>query len=221
MPKAGPLFSFLLLGVAVGWCPASTRGEELKPDSVAPAHEQADDSIGRRTTFLPEHRRLRAGLGDGVSPARDAQKELQRVGCYDGEINGVWSPASQAAASRFLDRINARLPVEKPDDVLLALLRSSRDGICDSCPRGQEADAAGRCTPTALLRRPVAPVVTGALARASDATAARASHESSSEPQPQRGEPQSSAAGGQRRQPASSGYWSDFIRKVDRALGLN
>jgi hypothetical protein len=192
MPKAGPLFSFLLLGVAVGWCPASAGGEEP---------------------------RLRAGPSDGVSPARDAQKELQRVGCYDGEINGVWTPASQAAASRFLDRINAKLPAEKPDDVLLALLRSSRDGICASCPRGQETDAAGRCTPTALLRRPAAPVATGSLARASDAAAA--TNESSSELQPQRGEPQSAATGGQRRQPASSGYWSDFIRKVDRALGLN
>jgi hypothetical protein len=219
MQKARPLFLLVLLGAAIGGSSSPSRGEDGKLASDAPPPEQAVISAGRRTTFVPEYLRLRTGTSDAISVTRDAQKELQRVGCYDGEINGVWTRASQEAALLFLARINAKLPVDKPDDVLLELLRSSKDRSCGSCPRGQESDATGHCAPTALIGRPTAPFVTGSLPRAPDAAPAHTSGKSSSAPQAV--ESESAAPGGQRRQPTSSGSWGNFIRKVDRALGLN
>ncbi len=217
MKKAGPLFILVLLSLAVAWPYALSRSEEARAADLS-ASDQAVVPIGRQATVVPEYRGPQYGMSDAASVTRDAQKELQRVGCYDGEISGVWTPASRQAAHQFLDRINARLPVDKPDEVLLALLRSSKDGVCGSCPRGQEADAAGRCTPAALLRRPTARVVTGSLSSAADRGAARASDKSSSVSRSV--EPEGPAAGGQR-QPGFFSSWGNFMRKVDRALGLN
>jgi hypothetical protein len=47
----------------------------------------------------------------------------------------------------FLAKVNASLPVDQPDDILLALLRSHPDGACtNACPPGQVEGDKGRCT---------------------------------------------------------------------------
>jgi hypothetical protein len=154
------------------------------------------------------------GPNDSFSITRDAQRELQRLGCYNGEINGIWSQFSRAAAERFLDRVNAKLPTDKADDVLLALLQDQKGFVCSHCPPGQMLDPRGRCMPTALLKRSAAPVVTGSVADV-PAAPALANDERS------RTEQASATTGGQRSQPKPSGYWRRLIWKMDRALGLN
>ena len=54
---------------------------------------------------------------------RERQGELRRVGCYWGQISGVWTPSTQRAMQEFMARANARLPVDKPDEVQLAFVR--------------------------------------------------------------------------------------------------
>jgi hypothetical protein len=83
---------------------------------------------------------------------RDLQKELKRVGCFDGEINGTWSPASKKAMSAFMDRVNATLPVEDPDYILLTLVQGHAAQACGkSCPPGQGLSNDSRCLPRAIL----------------------------------------------------------------------
>ena len=38
---------------------------------------------------------------------RELQKELRRVGCYDGELNGAWTTSTKQAMKVFIDRVNA------------------------------------------------------------------------------------------------------------------
>jgi hypothetical protein len=152
------------------------------------------------------------GPNDSFSITRDAQRELQRLGCYDGEINGDWSQSSRAAAERFLDRVNAKLPTDEADVVLLALLQGQKGFVCSQCPPGQMLDPRGRCTPTALLKRSPAPVVTGSLHDV-PGVPARANDEPT--------EQASATTGGQQSQLKPSGYWRRLIWKMDRALGLN
>src|SRR5262245_11154142 len=40
---------------------------------------------------------------DPVSLTRQLQTELRRVGCYDGELSGVWTPRTRAAMKAFTD----------------------------------------------------------------------------------------------------------------------
>lgn len=84
--------------------------------------------------------------------ARDIQRELQRVGCYLGEIDGVWGGGSKRAVLVFMDRVNASLPTREPDVFMLSLLRAQTTAVCgESCPRGQSFTAGGRCVPSTLV----------------------------------------------------------------------
>jgi hypothetical protein len=90
--------------------------------------------------------------GDRVTIARELQRELRRVGCYDGEINGVWTPATRKASKTFTERINAALPNDEPDLILLRLAQDQQDKVCGAaCPAGQAFASDGRCVPTAVL----------------------------------------------------------------------
>jgi hypothetical protein len=83
--------------------------------------------------------------------ARELQRELRRVGCYDGEINGGWTTSTKRAMKTFTERMNASLPVEEPDLILLTLVQGQPDKTCGRpCPTGESAGDGGRCVPTAV-----------------------------------------------------------------------
>ena len=92
---------------------------------------------------------------------RELQKELRRVGCYDGELNGAWTTSTKQAMKLFMDRVNASLPTDEPDSILLTMVRGYQDRVCGKpCPAGQGLGGDGRCVPNAILVRaaPKAPV---------------------------------------------------------------
>ncbi len=83
---------------------------------------------------------------------RDLQRELKRVGCYDGEVNGAWGAATKRSMAAFIDRVNATLPLEEPDYILLTLVQGHAAQACGkSCPAGQGLNADGKCLPRAIL----------------------------------------------------------------------
>jgi hypothetical protein len=85
---------------------------------------------------------------------RELQKELKRVGCYAGELNGVWTTSTRQAMNAFTDRVNAKLPIDKPDSILLALVRGYSNRVCGApCPSDQSLSRTLQCTPNALLAR--------------------------------------------------------------------
>jgi len=91
---------------------------------------------------------------DRETIGRQLQKELKRVGCYDGELNGVWTRPTRQAMQTFIDRVNARLPTDEPDSILLALVQAYHDKACGGhCPAGQGLTDKGNCLPNALLAR--------------------------------------------------------------------
>src|SRR5262249_8127643 len=88
---------------------------------------------------------------------REIQRQLKRIGCYRGDLSGVWTPAVRDAMKAFTERVNASLPVEQPAPVLLAMVQSQAAGTCSaSCPPGQARAANGRCMPSALAANTVA-----------------------------------------------------------------
>jgi hypothetical protein len=90
--------------------------------------------------------------GDRVALTRELQRELKRVGCYEGEISGFWTPSSRMAMKGFTDRVNARLPIDQPDYILLKLVQSQNDKVCGKpCPAGLAAAQDGRCVSEATL----------------------------------------------------------------------
>jgi len=78
--------------------------------------------------------------------ARDIQAELRRVGCYDGIVDSDWGPAAKRSMKAFTERINAVLPVEQPDHILLTLVKGHRGKACGAgCAVGEVTVDGGRC----------------------------------------------------------------------------
>jgi hypothetical protein len=83
--------------------------------------------------------------------ARAIQKELKRVGCYTGRLDGSWGEQSRGAMMAFITRVNASLPTTEPDVILLSLVKGHSGEVCGiSCPPSQVASG-GRCVARAVV----------------------------------------------------------------------
>jgi hypothetical protein len=128
-----------------------------------------------RTPSGPPPRTART-FTDREPLTRALQSELRRVGCYDGYINGDWTTSSRNAMKAFTDYVNARLPVDKPDIVLLSLIQGYEGKACrGSCPTDQNLKD-GHCIPNALIvhaKKPenVAPLIAQTSSRPTQAAA--------------------------------------------------
>ncbi|MTD96232.1 hypothetical protein GIW81_17980 [Hyphomicrobium sp. xq] len=60
----------------------------------------------------------------------DIQQQLKRVGCYWGRANGAWNNSTREALRTFTSNTNAALPVDKPDYLLLSLLKQNSGRSC-------------------------------------------------------------------------------------------
>src|SRR5262245_32282143 len=138
--------------------PVRPRAPEARPESPA-ASAPAVVSLpnNRASVRLPVTAQPKLGMlaTDRSQLARELQRELRRVGCYDGEINGGWTTSTKRAMKTFTERVNASLPVEEPDLVLLSLLQGQTDKTCGRpCPAGETAADGGRCVPAAVATSP-------------------------------------------------------------------
>lgn len=145
----------------------AVAGPMFKPVVATPVVEERVDAPSRtgNNAVLPPPQDARA-------LTRAVQTALKDAGCYRGKVNGSWTAQTSAAMDEFTMRVNARLPVDRPDPVLLALLET-HDGV--SCA---SADASSAVVQNAR------PVVTreAALSSTADAVApARAEQLSYSE----------------------------------------
>ncbi|HML28285.1 MAG TPA: hypothetical protein PKE16_05500 [Hyphomicrobium sp.] len=118
------------------------------------------------STSMPGPLDAPAPVIDRGARVRELQKKLARAECYGGPIDGVWNDTTKDAMRTFVKRVNAELPVEAPDESLMALIGSNDTATC-AAGRAAEANAAlqsskaERIAPTddapTLLGRPWAP----------------------------------------------------------------
>jgi len=128
--------------IGIGALLHQTRGwPAVKSDEgvvvVLPARPTAANPTAAPQGAIPR-------ASDRAGLARELHKELKRVGCYEGDISGAWTSTSRQAMRRFTDSVNAKLPFEEPDVVLLRLVQSQARRVC-ACPAGA-AEAAKACT---------------------------------------------------------------------------
>lgn len=137
--------------------PAKAEGKTVTPaaapvPTIVTVTQRADEPKLPSTQKPPQRSAAAVLPGDRAGLTRELQRELKRVGCYDSEISGVWSPASRRAMKAFTDRVNATLPIDEPDYILLTLVQGRSEQVCGApCPAGQGMAADGRCLPTAVM----------------------------------------------------------------------
>lgn len=123
--------------------PVAPRPVELRVAQVGAQQPGTarDDAPAWDTTSL-SHRALVQAI----------QKELHRVGCYQGGIDGDWDGNTRKAMKAFNDRVNASLPVAQPDVILLMLVQGHAAKACGAtCPAGQDEARDGSCQPRSVL----------------------------------------------------------------------
>jgi hypothetical protein len=124
------------------------------PAAETPTTQVVTQTVGQNRAASEPASRAVAVPNDRASLARALQRELQRVGCYDGEINGNWSTSTRMAMKAFTDRVNASLPTDAPDYILLSLVQRHEGKACGTgCPTGQLLSDDGRCVPSAVLAK--------------------------------------------------------------------
>ena len=144
-PTSGPLARGAILKGGAAPVPQHAAQAARFPSPVV--------TIVTRPTVEPRTPPERFAIPKGRDAiARELQKELRRVGCYEGEISGIWSPSTRRAMSTFIERMNARLPIEEPDAVLFAMVKGQHGTVCGkACPAGEAQSTDGRCVPAFLL----------------------------------------------------------------------
>ena len=113
-------------GGGVGTKPSGSGVAPWESRTVVVASRSVPDAPWR-TVIYPDETPERLS---GADLARVLQEELRRVGCYHGEIDGDWGPMSKRAMSAFNERVNARLPVDSPDHILLRMVRGFNGRGC-------------------------------------------------------------------------------------------
>jgi hypothetical protein len=73
-----------------------------------------------------------ANPGDRMTLTRALQTKLAGAQCYTGPVNGIWSPQSKDAMRRFTTAVNAQLPINEPDHILLSLIESNSTAVCSA-----------------------------------------------------------------------------------------
>ena len=109
---------------------------------------------------------------------RSLQVELQRVGCFNGDVNGKFDDATKSAWHRFIKLTS----ISKPDDVssdAINAVQGIHRRVCPLvCPHGKHAEGevcvANAPPPNAAIPPPRAAAPKAATARATSAPTPRA-----------------------------------------------
>ena len=128
---------------------AAARGAWRAIPDAAPRAEPVPPAVTvtpAARTALPAPRDAASPPADRIVMIRDLQRELKRVGCYEGEIHGVWTRSTRDAMERFTELTNAKLPTQEPDLVLLSLVRGYAGNT--GCDRSVITAAAPKIVPS-------------------------------------------------------------------------
>jgi hypothetical protein len=104
------------------------EGPVFTPVAMTPA---ASVPVAAERPSAPnEPARSESRFNDTLNVTRAVQRQLKRAGCYDGPVNGVWNVPTRNGMAAFTERVNAQLPVDRADPVLLVLLETHNTTSC-------------------------------------------------------------------------------------------
>lgn len=138
LAAAGTSFAMLMIGYVVLFGGTKSANDvEIRAKTVAvkgpvftPVVATPAAARDAAPSVAPVHSVVPPLPDDAHDLTRAVQTALKDAGCYHGAVDGVWAGQTTAAMEEFTRRVNARLPVEEPDAVLLALVETHDDVSC-------------------------------------------------------------------------------------------
>lgn len=131
--------------------PSTTVAAPADPAAAEPMPWQTDVAPITVTTQTaavapaPQSEVVKAAARTPRQLARQIQSELKRLGCYGGALDGSWGSGSRAAMSEFISAVNASLPTQEPDVILLTLLKGHKGNVCGMSCAPHQVATGGRC----------------------------------------------------------------------------
>ena len=133
--------------------------------AVAPARVVAPKPViaPAPVAALPPRDRPRAEL------VRDLQREMKRIGCYAGDVDGNWGPGSRRSMQAFMEQVNSSLQSDDPDLIQLTLVRGYSGTACRGAPGANQGVITAGRTPASPVQlpsyasAPATPVITGSV----------------------------------------------------------
>jgi len=135
--------ALILAASALGVTLSAAVLDVLRP-SAAPPATAAATAVPPVREVIPEpalkplpassaqsrYTRVLLSPADQEAMARDIQRELRRVGCFRGDVDGAWGPQSRQAMAAFTSQLKLRIPFEAPDESLLRLVQGQTQKVC-------------------------------------------------------------------------------------------
>lgn len=111
----------------------AARPDPQRADAIVPALPMSPIGAATSPASKPAVTTAPAGAPPSAGSAliKALQVGLTRAECYDGPVNGYWTSKSKEAMARFVNVLNARLPVNQPDPVLLSLVETNPKASCN------------------------------------------------------------------------------------------
>lgn len=127
-------------------------GVALAVPTTAPEPEPVEPALKPlpASTAQAQYTRVLVSPADREMLARDIQRELRRIGCYRGDIDGTWGPQSRQAMGAFTAALKLRLPIDAPDEMMLRLVQGQPQRVCG----GPELDPEQAATTPSLTPSP-------------------------------------------------------------------
>jgi hypothetical protein len=137
----GLLLVMVTAGLGIAFYVATTPDTASAPAEVdavavpplvraAPVTSSPPDAVRIASMALTKPLPTPVIASDRGARVRELQKALARAECYNGPVSGIWSDASKDAMRGFVDTVNAELPVDSPDEALVALVESNDTAKC-------------------------------------------------------------------------------------------
>lgn len=114
------------------YTPVAMTPTATAPVPVAAVRPTAPREAAQSEAAQSEPARSEARFNDDVNVTRAVQRQLKRAECYEGPVNGVWNVQTRRGMAAFTGLVNARLPVDRADPVLLVLLETNQQISCTS-----------------------------------------------------------------------------------------
>ncbi len=104
------------------------------------------ESPADRMASLPPAPSSEIAATDKSDLVRRMQRELERVGCRPGDIDGIWGPKAQSALKNFARHARLALNTDQPNEDALKALTTQKKLVCPlECAADEVFDAQGNC----------------------------------------------------------------------------
>jgi uncharacterized caspase-like protein len=104
---------------------AEAKLQALSPRPASP------DGGNTKTAMVTGTAEAQRGIESPRQVAEDMQRELKRVGCFSGAIDGAWGPQSRSAIERFNQAAKLDLQAEAPSTQDVTKVKSFAGLVCE------------------------------------------------------------------------------------------